>query len=161
MSECYLQPPASSSGARLFQTPLSQNYTVVIKLRALAHGVFTPLPVRMLRLTPSFELWRKTFSHPSQLECCFWPQASSSGARLSHTLVSQNATFGFKLRALAHIFSHPLYQNFAFNLNLRALALSHPSQSDAITFLMLRALAHDFFTPLSARILLLASRLEL
>ena len=95
-SECYFGPPTSSSGARLFhtplnqndtsesssdlqlralaqlfQTPLSQNATLDLQLRALAHDFFTPLSVRMLLWTSNFDLWRMTFSHPSESECYF------------------------------------------------------------------------------------------
>ena len=65
-SECHRGPPTSSSGARLFHTPLSQNATLDLQLRALARDFFTPLSIRMLLWTSNFELWRATFSHPSQ-----------------------------------------------------------------------------------------------
>ena len=76
-SECYFGLQESSSGARLFHTPLSLNATFEFQRRSLAHDFFTPLSVRMLLWTSSVELWGTTF----------------------HTPLNQNDTFDFKLRA--------------------------------------------------------------
>ena len=122
-SECYFRRQASSSVARLFQTPLSQNETFDLKLRALSHDFFRPLSVRILLLSSSFELCRTTFSHPSQSECYFRPQASSSVARLFQTSLSQNATFDFKPQALSHDFFTPL--------SIRTLLLSSSFELNA------------------------------
>ena len=120
---------ASSSEALLFHTPPNQNATVSLKLRAPNHDFFTPLSIRRLHFTSSFELRSMTFSypavrmllctsslelrsmifsHPSQSESNVAPQALSSEARLLHTPLSQNATLYLKPRAPEHDFFTPL-----------------------------------------------------
>ncbi len=99
--------------SRTFHTPLGQNATfhlkpwpekhyfftslsvrklpLYLKPRAPKHDFFTPLSVRMLLFTPSPEPRSITFSQPSQSECYFLHQASTSEAWRFHTPLGRYA----------------------------------------------------------------------